>query len=110
MIASQISNRIGNDIASKCAQGDKASQCEQPRSGSETHRFHLLTSMIASVKRKQLSLQGRFAKSQCVGYHRNRAEAHSGAGNHRTQQQSKEWIKHTGGNGYAQRVVDKREK
>ena len=110
MIASQISNRIGNYIASKRTQADKAGQCEQPRSGSETHRLHLLTSVIASVKRKQLSLQGRFAKSQCVRYHRNRAEAHRGAGNHRTQEQTKERIKHTGGNGYAQRVVDKREK
>src|SRR5947208_15320092 len=110
MIASQISDRISNYIASKHTQADKASQCEQPRSASETHRLHLLTSVIASVKRKRLSLQGRFAKPQCVGYHRNRAKAHRGAGNHRAQEQPKERIKHTGGNRYAQRVVDKREK
>jgi hypothetical protein len=58
MIASQLSNRIGNDIARKRTQADKASQCEQPGSASETHQRHLLTSPIAGVKRKQASYSG----------------------------------------------------
>jgi hypothetical protein len=58
MIPSQISNRIGNDIAGKRTQADKASQCEQPGCASETHQRHLLTSVIAGVKRKQLSYRG----------------------------------------------------
>jgi len=69
MIASQISDRIGNYVASKHTQADKAGECEQPGSASETHQLHVLTSVIASVKRKHLSLQGRFAKSQRVCYH-----------------------------------------
>ena len=55
MIASQISNRIGNDIARKRTQADKASQREQPGSASETHQSDLLTSVIVGVKRKQVS-------------------------------------------------------
>src|SRR5262245_37135220 len=110
MVASQVSNRIGNYIAGKRTEADKAGQHEQLRSDSETHRLHLLPSLIARVKRKQLCLQGRFAKSQCIGYHRNRTEAHRSAGNHRTQEQTKERIKYASGNGHAQSVVDKREK
>ena len=55
MIASQISNRIGNDIAGKRTQADKASQCEQAGCASETHQRHLLTVAIAAVKRKRVS-------------------------------------------------------
>jgi hypothetical protein len=58
MIASQISNRIGNYIASKRAQADKASQREQPGSASEPHQLHLLTFAIASVKRRHVSYRG----------------------------------------------------
>jgi hypothetical protein len=55
MITSQISNRIGDDIAGKRKQAYKASQCEQAGSASETHQSDLLTSLIAGVKRKQAS-------------------------------------------------------
>lgn len=54
MIAPQISNRIGNDIASKRTQADQASQCEQPGCASETHQPHLLPSVIRGVKQKQV--------------------------------------------------------
>jgi hypothetical protein len=55
MIASQICNRIGNDVTSECTQGDQASERKQPRCASETHQSDLLTSLIAGVKRKQAS-------------------------------------------------------
>src|SRR6266513_2523431 len=53
-----------------------------------------------------------FDRSQAKRIHdnRNRAEAHRSTGNHRAQEQTKERIKHTSGNGHPQRVVDKCEK
>jgi hypothetical protein len=85
MVTARISNGIGYDITSKCTDGNKTNQRKQPRCAKETHGTDVLTSLMASVKLEQCSSQFGFAKSQCVGYHRNRAEAHRGAGNHRTQ-------------------------
>ena len=65
---------------------------------------------MASVKLEQLGLQLRFAQTKRIHDYRNRAEAHRGTGNHRAQEQTKERIKHAGGDGHAERVVDKREK
>jgi hypothetical protein len=63
MIASQISNRIGNDIACKRAQANKAGYCEQPGPATKTHQLYLLPFAIPSVKPKHVSLQGGLAKS-----------------------------------------------
>src|SRR6266567_7542349 len=50
------------------------------------------------------------SQPQCVCDHRNGAEAHGGARDHRAEENSEEGTERAGGDGHAERVVDKREK